>query len=100
MPKLTREQKRFLVWLSFSNAHFEICRELGSSYRKMNGLERYVNSQGERFKFDTRTLQKLIDEELVSSRFLYPFGIKYEHYYVTEKGFELAHKLKFGTSTR
>jgi hypothetical protein len=86
MPELTKEQQRFLIWLSSRGTHFEICRELGYSYRKTNGLERYINEKGARLKFDTRTLQKLIHAGLVTSDLIYPFGIKHERYYVTEEG--------------
>jgi hypothetical protein len=98
MPKLTKEQKRFLIWLSLTGTHFEICRELGYSYRQMNGLERYVNKQGERYKFDTRTLQRLIDADLVTSKLIYPFGIKYQRYYVTEEGRACATLFRLGAS--
>jgi len=86
MPKLTNEQIRFLIWLSLSETHFEICREVGYSYRKVNGLKSYVNRQGEPYKFDMRTLNKLVNENLVTSEFVYPFGIKHQHYSLTEAG--------------
>jgi len=86
MPKLTLEQNRFLIWLSITSTHFEICREIGYSYRQTNGLETYVNKSGQPFKFDTRTLNKLVNENLVMSEILYPYGIKYEHYFLTEAG--------------
>lgn len=86
MLKLTLEQNRLLIWLSLTNTHFEICKELGSSYRKTNGLNSYVNKHGQPFKFDTRTLNKLVNENLVTSEILYPYGIKYEHYFLTEAG--------------
>lgn len=86
MPKLTKEQVRLLIWLSVPTTHLEVCREIGYSYRKVNGLESYVNKQGEPFKFDTRTLNKLVNENLVTSELIYPFGVKYEHYKVTELG--------------
>jgi hypothetical protein len=98
MPELTKEQQRLLIWLSLPSTHFEICRELGSSYRKMNGLESYVDWFGDRYKFDNRTLQKLIDTGLVTSEFLYPFGINYERYYVTEEGQTCIHEIRFGAS--
>jgi DNA-binding HxlR family transcriptional regulator len=98
MPKLTREQKRFLIWLSLTGTHFEICRELGYSYRQMNGLERYVNKQGERYKFDMRTLNKLVNEGLVTSKILYPYGIKQVHYFVTEEGRAYAYQVRTAVS--
>lgn len=98
MPELTKEQQRLLIWLSLPSTHFEICRELGSSYRKMNGLESYVDWFGDRYKFDKRTLQRLIDAGLVTSELLYPFGIKHEHYYVTEEGRACIHEIRFGAS--
>ena len=86
MPKLTKEQTRLLIWLSLEKTYFEICREMSSSYRRMNGLHTYVNNHGQRFKFDTRTLGKLVKEELVTSEIIYHFGVKYEHYFLTKKG--------------
>ena len=86
MPKLTPEQIRFLIWLSLTETHFEICREMGYSYRKVHGLNSYVNDNGESFKFDIRTLNKLVNESLVTSEFIYPFGMKHEHYFLTEAG--------------
>ncbi len=86
MPKLTKEQIRLLIWLSLENTYFEICREMSSSYRQMNGLHTYVNKHGQRFKFDTRTLGKLVKEELVTSEIIYHFGVKYEYYFLTKKG--------------
>lgn len=86
MPKLTKEQVRFLIWLSWTETHFEICREIGYSYRKVNGLNSYVNDNGEPFKFDIRTLNKLVNEKLVTSELVYPFGVKHEHYFLTEAG--------------
>ncbi|WP_076541091.1 hypothetical protein [Shewanella sp. UCD-KL21] len=98
MPKLTLEQKRLLIWLSLTTTHFEICREVGHSYRQTNGLERYVNKHGDRYKFDMRTLNKLVIEGLVTSEILYPFGIKQEHYFVTEKGRAYAYQLRTAVS--
>lgn len=86
MPKLTKEQTRLLIWLSLENTYFEICREIGYSYRQMNGLHTYVSKHGQPFKFDTRTLGKLVNEELVTSKIIYNFGVKYEHYFLTKKG--------------
>jgi hypothetical protein len=86
MPKLTKEQVRFLIWLSRTETHFEICREIGYSYRKVNGLNTYVSGNGEPFKFDTRTLNKLVNENLVTSELVFPFGVKHEHYFLTEAG--------------
>ena len=86
MPKLTKEQTRLLIWLSLENTYFEICREIGYSYRQKNGLHTYVSKHGQPFKFDTRTLDKLVDEELVTSEMIYHFGVKYEHYFLTKKG--------------
>jgi hypothetical protein len=97
MPKLTKEQNRFLIWLSLNSNHFEICREVGSSYRKTNGLDRYVSKHGQRYKFDIRTLTKLVKEGLVTSEIVFPFGIKYEHYFLTEQGANYLSKLRFGT---
>lgn len=86
MPKLTTEQIRLLIWLSLSKTHFEICREIGYSYRKVNGLKNYINKHGEPYKFDMRTLNKLVNESLVTSELVYPFGVKHEHYFLTEAG--------------
>ena len=86
MPKLTNEQIRLLIWLSYRETHFEICREIGCSYRKVNGLHSYVNKDGVPYKFDMRTLVKLVNENLVTSEFIYPFGVKHEHYFLTEAG--------------
>ncbi|WP_282166617.1 hypothetical protein [Shewanella japonica] len=97
MSKLTKEQNRFLIWLSLSSTYFEICREVGHSYRKTNGLERYVSKHGQRYKFDMRTLTKLVKEELVTSEIVFPYGIKYEHYFLTEQGADYVSKLNFGT---
>ncbi len=96
MPKLTREQKRFLIWLSLTKTHFEVCREVGHSYRKTNGLERYVNKDGEPYKFDTRTLVRLTNEGLVTSEVIFPFGLKYERYYLTNEGRILVGMLRSG----
>jgi hypothetical protein len=86
MPKLTNEQIRLLIWLSLSKTHFEVCRQVGYSYRQVNGLKSYVNKDGVPYKFDTRTLDKLVNENLVTSEFVYPIGIKYEHYFLTQAG--------------
>jgi hypothetical protein len=86
MSKLTKEQVRLLIWLSWTETHFEICREAGYSYRKVNGLNTYVNDNGEPFKFDIRTLNKLVNENLVTSKLVYPFCMKHEHYFLTEAG--------------
>ena len=93
MPKLTKEQTRLLIWLSLENTYFEICREIGNSYRQKNGLHTYVNTHGQPFKFDMRSLGKLVNEKLVTSEIIYNFGVKYEHYFLTKKGrdFVFAH---------
>jgi hypothetical protein len=85
-PKLSMEQARFLTWLSLLNTHFEICCEVGYSYRKINGLQSYVDENNEPFRFNTRTLDRLINAELIDSKFVYPFGIKQQHYFLTENG--------------
>ncbi|WP_206486448.1 hypothetical protein [Thalassotalea sp. G2M2-11] len=86
LPKLTFEQCRLLTWLSSPETNFEICREIGYSYRKINGLNSYVDSRHAPFKFDTRSLIKLENENLVTSEFIYPFGMKYQRYFLTEAG--------------
>jgi hypothetical protein len=86
MPKLTKEQIRLLIWLSWTDTHLEVCRDISHSYRKVNGLNSYVNDNGEPFKFDMRTLNKLVNENLVTSELLYPFGVKHEHYFLTPAG--------------
>lgn len=86
MPKLTKEQIRLLIWLSLSKTHFEVCRQIGYSYRKVNGLQSYANKDGVSYKFDMRTLYKLVNENLVTSKLVYPFGIKHEHYFLTQSG--------------
>jgi hypothetical protein len=86
MPKLTKEQIRFLIWLSLTETHFELCRELGNKYRTPNGLGSYINKQGKPYKYDSRTLMKLVDENLVTSKIVYHYGIKHEHYFLTEAG--------------
>lgn len=86
MAKLSKEQIRLLIWLSYSETYLEICFELGYSYRKVNGLQSYVNKDGVAYKFDSRTLSKLVGDELVTSEFVYPFGIKFKHYFLTELG--------------
>jgi hypothetical protein len=86
MPKLTNEQKRFLIWLSLTATHFEICRELRRGYRNTFGLHTYVNKLGEPYKYDSRTLYKLVNENLITSEIIYHYGIKHEHYFLTEKG--------------
>lgn len=85
-PMLSIEQARFLTWLSLTDTHFEICREIGYSYRQINGLQSYVDEANMSFRFNTRTLNRLLEVELISSELLYPFGIKQEHYFLTEKG--------------
>lgn len=86
LPKLSMEQARFLTWLSLLNTHFEICREIGYSYRKINGLQSYADENNQPFRFNTRTLDKLVESELITSEFLYPFGIKQQHYFLTDNG--------------
>ncbi len=86
MLKLTKEQIRLLLWLSWTETHLEVCREIGYSYRKVNGLNSYVNDNGVPFKFDMRTLDKLVNENLVTSGLIYPFGVKHEHYFLTPSG--------------
>jgi len=86
LPKLSMEQARFLTWLSLTTTHFEICREIGYSYRKINGLQSYIDDQEKPFRFNTRTLDRLIDNELIASKFIIPFGIKQQHYFLTEQG--------------
>ena len=86
MPKLTKEQIRLLIWLSYSETYFEICRQVGYSYRQVNGLQSYVNKDGVPYKFDMRTLNKLVNENLVISELVYPFGIKHEHYCLSQAG--------------
>lgn len=88
MPKLTQEQIRLLLWLSLSSTHLEVCRQIGYAYRNVNGLNSYVNKQGESYKFDMRTLNKLVNENLLTSEFVYPFGVKHEHYFLTQDGQE------------
>ena len=85
-PKLSVEQTRLLIWLSRTSTHLEIFRKIDYLYRTPNGLQSYVNQSGEPYKFDMRTLNKLVNENLVTSQFLYPFGIKHEHYFVTQAG--------------
>lgn len=72
LPKLSIEQARFLTWLSLIETHFEICRQIGNSYRKINGLQSYHDEANEPFRFNTRTLDKLINEELITSELLFP----------------------------
>jgi hypothetical protein len=86
MPKLTKEQIRLLIWLSWTDTHLEICREIGYSYRQVNGLDSYVNDDGKPYKFDMRTLDKLVNENLVTSEFIYPHGMEYQHYTLTQAG--------------
>ena len=86
LPKLSMEQARFLTWLSLTKTHFEICREIGYSYRKINGLQNYVDETNEPFRFNTRTLDRLIENELIASKFITPFGIRQQHYSLTKKG--------------
>ncbi|PKH88645.1 hypothetical protein [Colwellia sp. Bg11-28] len=86
MPKLTKEQMRLLIWLSYSATYFEICRQVGYSYRQVNGLKSYVNKDGVPYKFDMRTLNKLVNENLVQSEIIYPYGVKHEHYFLTQAG--------------
>lgn len=93
MPKLSKKQERFLIWLSWANTRFEICRQSAHSYGKKSGLHTYVNNKGIPFKFDIRTLEKLIEEELVTSEYVYYFGIKYEYYYLTQAGQVYVHVL-------
>jgi len=86
LPKLSMEQARFLTWLSLTTTHFEICREIGYSYRKINGLQNYIDEQDKPIRFNTRTLDRLIENELIASKFITPFGIKQQHYFLTENG--------------
>lgn len=93
MPKLSKEQKRLLVWLAQPNNHLEICRQQGHSLNQVNGLKTYTDEFGNHYKFDIRTLNKLISEALVSSEIIYPFGLKHEQYALTKLGFEFVEKL-------
>lgn len=88
MPKLSKEQKRLLVWLAQPNNHLEICRQQGHSLNQVNGLYTYTDEFGNSYKFDIRTLNKLISEALVSTEIIYPFGLKHEQYALTKLGFE------------
>lgn len=89
MSKLSKEQKRLLVWLAQPNHHLEICRQQGHSLNQVNGLKTYTDEFGNPYKFDIRTLNKLISEALVSSEIIYPFGLKHEKYILTEQGIHL-----------
>lgn len=93
MPKLSKEQKRLLVWLAQPNNHLEICRQQGHSLNQVNGLYTYTDEFGNSYKFDIRTLNKLISEALVSTEIIYPFGLKHEQYALTKLGFEFVEKL-------
>ena len=86
--KLSNEQLRFLAWLSKAKTNFEICRAVGLVEAKYNGLFSYVNDAGNRLKFDIRTLYRLLNEKLVTSKRIYHFGLVWEQFTVTELGKE------------
>ena len=93
MPKLSKEQKRLLIWLSRPTSHLEICRQHGYSLNQVNGLKTYTDELGTPFKFDIRTLKKLVTESLVVGEFIYPFGLKHERFVLTRLGKELVEQL-------
>ena len=93
MPKLTSEQIRLLMWLSLPQTVFEVSREDGFMDDKYNGLHTFSNEEGKKYKFDIRSLYRLEGEELIGGKYVYHFGIPWEHYTLTEKGYELVELL-------
>jgi hypothetical protein len=86
MPKLTHEQLRLLFWLSLPETCFEVSREDGFMDDEYNGLHKYKDKQGNRYKFDIRTLYILEGEELITGHYVNHHGIIWECYTLTEKG--------------
>jgi hypothetical protein len=86
MPKLTHEQLRLLFWLSLPETCFEVSREEGFMDDNYNGLHTYKDEQGNRFKFDIRTLYILQGHELIKGKIVNHFGIPWERYLLTDKG--------------
>lgn len=86
MPELTIQQIRLLTWLSLADSSFEVCLQKGIASGQYNGLQTYFDDKGNYFKFDIRSLNKLLKEELVFSQTVDYFHTKWNSYVLTEKG--------------
>ncbi|WP_286265317.1 hypothetical protein [Thalassotalea atypica] len=86
MPKLTPEQVRLLTWLAIVGDVFAVRFVKSKQQFNYLGLHHYVNADGEEYKFDIRTLKKLIRCRLVRSRVNWHFGIKWKSYELNESG--------------
>ncbi len=84
MPKLSYEQIRLLTWLTIVGDTFSIYYI--NDERRYCGLHQYVNPNGIEYKFDIRTLIKLLKTKLIKSQVVYHYGQKHKTYSLTEKG--------------
>ena len=87
MPKLSYEQIRLLTWLSILGNAFGV--RFNKSNKQFNylGLHHYVTPDGIEYKFDVRTLKKLIRTGLVKSKVIWHYGIKWKSYVLTQQGY-------------
>ena len=78
--KLSKTQFGLLVWLSGGNL-LEVCSELGVYKGKTNGLHTFNG------RCSKRTMLRLETEELVYTNTVYYFGVSWQRYFVSSKGF-------------
>ena len=86
MPKLSDEQLRLLLWLSLDANFFEVTTEHRLNDALYNGLHNYKDEQGNRYKFDIRTLHVLEINELVGWEKVYYCGLAWTRYTISDKG--------------
>jgi len=87
MPKLSYEQIRLLTWLAIIGDTFGVRFVKSKNQFEYMGLHHYVTPDGIEFKFDTRTLKKLIRTNLIKSKVVWHYGIKWKCYEFTESGY-------------
>ena len=87
MPKLSYEQIRLLTWLSIVGDAFGVRFNHSSNQFNYLGLHHYVTPDGVEYKFDIRTLKKLIRSKLIKSKVVWYYGIKWKNYVLTESGY-------------
>jgi hypothetical protein len=89
MSKLTPEQFRLLTWMALPETLLEVSREVGFMDDKYNGLHNYIDKEGERYKFDIRTMYCLEGEGLIQGQYVDHLAVWWERYELTEKGHSL-----------
>ncbi|MFT6735241.1 MAG: hypothetical protein ACJAS9_003446 [Polaribacter sp.] len=86
--KISQTQFGLLVWLANGNL-LEVCSDLGIYKGKTNGLHVFNG------RCSKRTMQRLETEKLVYTTTVHYFGVGWQRYFVSSKGFRfIEHALK------